>query len=155
MNDSQLPAPLSPVGQLLIYRDGGLNLRVRIDDQAVWLTQAQMAELFQTTPQNITIHTKGIYEEGEQTEAATCKEYLQVRLEGGRQVQRVLKHYSLDMGWTMTGRKPRQGYRRGAPIVPQLVGQIGTQPPGGVVHPLPGQMVAGDGVCRSCRTVPT
>ena len=56
-----------------------------------------MAELFQTTTQNITIHIKGIYEDGELDELATCKEYLQVRQEGARQVRRNLKHYNLDM----------------------------------------------------------
>jgi hypothetical protein len=56
-----------------------------------------MAELFQTTPQNITLHIKSIYEEGEQTPEATCKDYLQVRPEGTRQVQRALKHYNLDI----------------------------------------------------------
>jgi hypothetical protein len=56
-----------------------------------------MAELYQTTPQNITLHVKSIYDEGELSEAATCKDYLQVRQEGDRQVQRSLKHYSLDM----------------------------------------------------------
>ena len=55
-----------------------------------------MAELYQTTPQNITIHLKSIYADGELVEAATCKEYLQVRQEGARQVQRALKHYNLD-----------------------------------------------------------
>ena len=84
-------------GQLLIYNDGGLNLRVRLDGQTVWLTQAQMAELYQTTSQNITLHIQGIYDDGELAEAATCKEYLQVRQEGSRQVERMLKHYSLDM----------------------------------------------------------
>jgi len=97
MTDANLPAPLPSGGQMLIYRDGSLNLQVRLDGQTVWLTQAGMAELFQTTPQNITLHIKGIYEEGEQDERATCKEYLQVRQEGGRQVQRALKHYNLDM----------------------------------------------------------
>ena len=87
----------TPQGQLLIYSDGGLNLQVRLDGQTVWLTQAQIAELYQTTPQNITLHIQGIYDEGELPEAATCKEYLQVRQEGSRQVQRTLKHYSLDM----------------------------------------------------------
>jgi hypothetical protein len=81
----------------LIYQDGGLNLQVRLDGQTVWLTQAAMAELYQTTPQNITLHLQGIYDDGELTEAATCKEYLQVRTEGSRQVQRSLKHYSLDV----------------------------------------------------------
>jgi hypothetical protein len=87
----------TPQGQLLIYSDAGLNLQVRLDGQTVWLTQAQMAELYQTTPQNITLHVQGIYDDGELPEDATCKEYLQVRQEGSRQVQRVLKHYSLDM----------------------------------------------------------
>lgn len=63
----------------------------------VWLTQKDMAELFQTTPQNITQHLASIYEEGELTESATCKEYLQVRSEGKRQVERSLKHYNLDV----------------------------------------------------------
>jgi hypothetical protein len=61
------------------------------------LTQAAMAELFQTTPQNITLHLQSIYDEGELDEAATCKEYLQVRQEGVRDVRRSLKHYSLDV----------------------------------------------------------
>jgi hypothetical protein len=97
MTDAHVPAPPSSGGQILIYRDGTLNLQVRLDGQTVWLTQAGMADLFQTTPQNITQHIHGIYEDGEQDEAATCKEFLQVRLEGGRQVQRAIKHYSLDM----------------------------------------------------------
>ena len=86
-----------PRGQVIIYRDGALRLQVRLDGQTVWLTQAGMAELFQTTPQNITIHIKNIYADAEQDEAATCKDYLQVRMEGGRQVKRTLKHYNLDM----------------------------------------------------------
>jgi hypothetical protein len=82
---------------MLIYRDGALNLQVRLDGRTVWLTQRGVAELYQTTPQNVTIHVANIYDEGELTEAATCKEYLQVRREGDRQVQRSLKHYNLDM----------------------------------------------------------
>lgn len=54
-----------------------------------------MAVLFETTPQNITLHIKTIYEDGELNEEATCKDYLQVRPEGGRQVSRRLGHYSL------------------------------------------------------------
>jgi hypothetical protein len=93
-NLPEIPEP--PGGQVLIYQDGALNLQVRLDGRTVWLTQAAMAELFQTTPQNITLHIKGVYEDGELREEATCKEYLQVRLEGGRQIQRSLKHYNLD-----------------------------------------------------------
>jgi hypothetical protein len=96
MSDSILPEPQPPSGQLLIYQDGGLKLQVRLDGQTVWLTQAAMAELFQTTPQNITLHLQSIYDEGEVSETATCKEYLQVRSEGTRQVRRSLKHYNLD-----------------------------------------------------------
>ena len=97
MSDTNPPVPLPSDGQMLIYRDGSLNLRVRIDGQSAWLTQAGMAELFQTTSQNITLHIKSIYDDGEQDELATCKEYLQVRQEGARRVQRELKHYNLDM----------------------------------------------------------
>ena len=88
--------PLPPSGQILIYAEGGVNLQVRLEGQTVWLTQAAMADLFQTTPQNITMHLATIYEDGELIEEATCKELLQVRTEGQRQVQRALKHYSLD-----------------------------------------------------------
>jgi len=55
-------SPAEPVGgQILIYRDGSLDLQVRLDGQTVWLAQAGMAELYQTTPQNITLHIKAIY----------------------------------------------------------------------------------------------
>ena len=88
-----------PGGEIIPYQtaDGGTRLDVKMENETVWLTQGQMAELFQTTPQNITLHVKAIYEEGELSEAATCKDYLQVRPEGERQVQRALKHYNLDV----------------------------------------------------------
>ncbi|MFO0654589.1 MAG: hypothetical protein U0787_05875 [Polyangia bacterium] len=70
---------------------------VRFDGETAWLTQAGLAELYQTTPQNITQHIAAIYSEGELDEAATCKPYLQVRTEVTRQIQRNLKHYSLPM----------------------------------------------------------
>lgn len=78
-----------PGGQLLIYQDGAYELRVRLDGSTVWLTQAQMAELYQVTPQAITNHIKEVYADGELPEGATCKDYLQVRSEGGRQVSGV------------------------------------------------------------------
>jgi hypothetical protein len=88
-----------PGGEILLYQaeDGRTRIECRFEDDTVWLTQAQMAELFQTTAQNITIHLKGIYAEGEQTELATCKTYLQVRPEGGRRVQRQIRHYRLEV----------------------------------------------------------
>ena len=103
MNDEFVPQ-----GQLLIYSDGALNLQVRLDGQTVWLTQAQMAELYQTTPQNITLHIRGIYDDGELPEEATCKEYLQVRQEGSREVQRTLKHYKRIVEHAPPPPKPRR-----------------------------------------------
>lgn len=83
--------------ELILYRteDAKTRIQVRLQGGSVWLTQAQLAELYQTTPQNITLHLKALYEEGEIDEAATCKDYLQVRKEGTRDVRRTLRHYSL------------------------------------------------------------
>lgn len=86
-------------GELILYttEDGAASVRLRAEGGSVWITQAEMAALFQTTPQTITLHVKAIYAEGELQPEATCKEHLQVRQEGGRQVRRALKHYNLDM----------------------------------------------------------
>ena len=94
-----LPEKSTTSSQILLYKtdDGHSRIEVRLENETVWLSQKLMAELFQTTTQNITIHIKGIYEDGELDELATCKEYLQVRQEGARQVRRSLKHYNLDM----------------------------------------------------------
>lgn len=84
--------------QIIIYQteDGHTKLDVRFQDETVWLTQRMMAELFQTTSQNITIHLKNIFEEGELEENRTCKDFLQVRTEGAREVKRQQKFYNLD-----------------------------------------------------------
>jgi hypothetical protein len=86
-------------GEMILYRteDGRAAVQLRAEDGTVWLTQGDIAALFGTTPQNITQHVKAIYAEGELTEGATCKELLQVRPEGGREIRRALKHYSLEM----------------------------------------------------------
>ena len=76
--------------------DGRTRVECRFENENVWLTQALMAELFQTTPQNMTLHLAALYAEGELAEAATCKDYLQVRTEGGRQVKRTLRYYNLE-----------------------------------------------------------
>lgn len=76
--------------------DGRTRIQCRFENETLWLTQAQIAELFQTTPQNVTLHLKAIFAEGELLETATCKEYLQVRAEGGRAVSRTLRHYRLE-----------------------------------------------------------
>jgi len=84
--------------ELVIYEapDGRIKIDVRLEDETVWLTQAQMAELFQVKTQNITMHLKNIYASAELSEAATCKEFLQVQTEGVRQVERQRKYYNLD-----------------------------------------------------------
>lgn len=85
-------------GEIILYHpDETVKLEVRLEDETVWLTQAQMAELFQTTPQNITIHIKGIYTEEELDSISTCKECLQVQTEGKRRVRRRQKLYNLDV----------------------------------------------------------
>lgn len=88
----------APKSELILYQtaDGGTRIECRFDGETLWLTQAQMAELFQTTPQNITMHLKEVFGEGELSEEATCKEYLQVRQEGARTVTRSLRHYRLE-----------------------------------------------------------
>jgi len=84
--------------QIIIYQteSGETKLDVRFQDETVWLTQKLMAELFQTSSQNITIHLKNIFEEGELEEKATCKDFLQVQIEGNREVNRKQKFYNLD-----------------------------------------------------------
>ncbi|ETR71909.1 MAG: hypothetical protein OMM_02134 [Candidatus Magnetoglobus multicellularis str. Araruama] len=86
-------------GQFLIYKaeDGTVKIDVRLSDDSIWLTQQLMAELFQTTKQNISLHVNNIYKEGELSPEATVKEYLTVRKEGSREVKRLLDYYNLDM----------------------------------------------------------
>ena len=86
-------------GEILIYQseNGDTKVDVYFEDGTVWLPQAIIAQLYQTTPQNIIILTKRIYNEGELDEEATCKQCLQVQNEGNRKVKRNLKYYNLDM----------------------------------------------------------
>ena len=83
--------------EVVLYQtaDGLARVECRFEDERVWLTQAQLATLYQTTPQNITQHLRAIYAEAELTPKATCKEYLQVRTEGRRSVSRAVLHYDL------------------------------------------------------------
>lgn len=86
-------------GQIIIYQseDGQTNIEVRLEDETVWLTQQQMAELFQTSRTNVVEHIKHIYEEGELDEDSTCRKFRQVREEGDRTVSRLIPFYNLDM----------------------------------------------------------
>lgn len=86
-------------GEIIIYQtdDGDTKIDVPFIDETVWLTQQQMAELFQSSRSNIAEHIQHIYEEGELDEISTCRNFRQVRTEGNRQVTRTLPHYNLDM----------------------------------------------------------
>ncbi len=93
------PDPSVANSEILLYRteDGQTRVEVRLEDETVWLTQELMAELYQTTKQNINFHIQNIFGEGELGRAATVKEYLTVRQEGSRTVKRRLDYYNLDM----------------------------------------------------------
>ena len=85
--------------KIVLYQteDGQTLIDVRLENDTVWLTQAQMAALFDKTPQNITMHIRNAYNEGELDKSATCKEFLQVQTEGHRTVKRIQKFYDLDV----------------------------------------------------------
>jgi len=87
-----------PHGEILFYQteDGRTRVECQFEQETLWLTQAAMADLFQSTPQNITRHLKEIYSDKELDESSTCKHYLQVQQEGSRDVSRKRKFYSLD-----------------------------------------------------------
>ena len=85
--------------QIVIYQseDGQTQVDVRLENETVWLTQAQMVELFQTTKQNVSLHVGNVFKEGELEEKSTVKEYLTVQKEGERKVSRKVKYYNLDV----------------------------------------------------------
>lgn len=97
MNPEHQP-DLPAKSQFLVYaaEDGRVKIEVRLEGETVWLTQQHMAELFQTTQQNISLHLQNIYAEGELRREATHKEFLSVRQEGSREVSRALDFYNLD-----------------------------------------------------------
>ena len=84
--------------EIVIYQteDGFTKIDVCMENETVWLTQAQMVDLFQTTKQNISLHINNIFEEGELELLATVKDYLTVQNEGSREVSRNIKYYNLD-----------------------------------------------------------
>lgn len=88
-----------PATEVVLYttEDGHTRLEVQLQDETVWLTQAQMTELFQTTKQNISLHIQNIYSEHELERLATVKESLTVRQEGERHVSRKVEYYNLDV----------------------------------------------------------
>lgn len=86
-------------GEIIIYQtsDGQTELDVRLEGDTVWLSQAQLAQLLQVRPQNITMHIRNVYKEGELERSATCKNFLQIQNEGGRLITRNIKFYNLDV----------------------------------------------------------
>ncbi len=86
-------------GEIIIYQtdDGLTGIEVKVEGETVWLTQQQMADLFQTSRTNVVEHIKHIYEEGELDEGLTCRNFRQVRKEGNREVSREIPFYNLDM----------------------------------------------------------
>ncbi len=89
---------LVPGGEVVVYEspEGEVSVDVRFESESVWLTQAQMGEVFQSTPENILMHLRNIYSSEELEEKATAKDFLVVRTEGKRSVRRKIKHYNLD-----------------------------------------------------------
>jgi hypothetical protein len=86
--------------EITIYKDAqntNFQIEVRVEDETVWLTQMQMAELFEATKQNISLHISNVFKEGELDKKSTVKEYLTVQSEGGRQVRRKVTYYNLDV----------------------------------------------------------
>ena len=98
--------------QLYTSADGKISLQVSLDNETVWLTQAQMASLFGVKVQNITMHLKNVYAEQELDENSTCKDFLQVQTEGERTVSRKRKHYNLDaiisVGYRISSKRATQ-----------------------------------------------
>ncbi|MFH1692516.1 MAG: RhuM family protein, partial [Candidatus Omnitrophota bacterium] len=88
-----------PDNQIVFYQslEGSVHIEVLYAEENIWLTQKKMAELFGTTPQNITMHLKNIYASGEIEQSATCKDFLQVQQEGKREIKRNASFYSLEV----------------------------------------------------------
>ena len=83
---------------IVIYNsDDGKKIDVKLENETVWLQQQQMADLYDTTKQNISFHIKNIFDEEELAEKSTVKEFLTVQKEGNRKVERKVKYYNLDM----------------------------------------------------------
>jgi len=85
------------MSNIVVYNSGEIELKVSVDDDTIWLTQKQLAELFEVTKQNISLHIIAIYKEKELEKNPTVKKYLTVQKEGNREVTRNVEHYNLDM----------------------------------------------------------
>ena len=106
--------------QIFMTADGQAQLQVALEQETVWLSQAQMGQLFSTSPENVLMHLQNIFKDDELEESATTKEFLVVRQEGKRQVRRRIKHYNLDaiisVGYRVSSKRATQ-FRRWATAV--------------------------------------
>lgn len=98
--------------QIFMTADGQAQLQVALEQETVWLSQAQMGQLFNTSPENVLMHLQNIFKDDELEESATTKEFLVVRQEGKRQVRRRIKHYNLDaiisVGYRVSSKRATQ-----------------------------------------------
>ena len=113
-------ADIANTSDIAIYQAEGGGVEVRLAQDSIWVTQRQMAEVFDTTPENVLMHLRNIYNDAELAEEATTKDFLAVRQEGKRQVQRNIKHYNLDavisVGYRVNSKKA-VGFRQWATTV--------------------------------------
>ena len=98
INEELRMAQNIPKGEFLVYQtdSGDIKLEVRLENETIWLTQQMMAELFQCSTDNISLHLKNIYADGELVEISTSEDFSVVRQEGNRKINRKIKHYNLD-----------------------------------------------------------
>lgn len=98
MTDENLPDNQPPEGEFLLYQteDGQTRIECRFQAETIWLTQKQLAELFQTSVPNINQHLKSVFDNGELRPEATVKKYLIVQTEGKREVSRQVDHFGLE-----------------------------------------------------------
>ncbi len=110
--EAQIQPTMTQQIQLFTSADGQAHLEVALEQETVWLSQAQMGQLFDTTPENVLMHLKNIFKDEELAEQATTKDFLVVRQEGARQVRRRIKHYSLDaiisVGYRVSSKRATQ-----------------------------------------------
>ncbi len=114
MSDELNNSP-QPSSEIILYQteDGRSRIEVRLEDETVWLPHQLMAELFKTNVPNISMHIHNIYADGELAPEATVKDFLTVRREGNRDVQRRLEHYNLNAKMLEAGRKRSSSKRKG------------------------------------------
>jgi hypothetical protein len=85
------------ISNVVVYNDGELELKVSVNEETIWLTQKQLAELFKVSKQNVSLHINNIFNEEELHKKSTVKFFLIVQKEGNREVERNIEHYNLDM----------------------------------------------------------